>query len=100
MRFQRAVHLRRPYYIISLIFQRPPPYSPTGTGLIDETPRGLFSFWYCFRRRPLVRRPIRFEHLTINDGLPENSVRAIVQDRSGFLWFATQNGVARYDGTG
>jgi signal transduction histidine kinase/DNA-binding response OmpR family regulator/sugar lactone lactonase YvrE len=42
----------------------------------------------------------RFEHLTINHGLPENSVRAILQDRQGFLWFGTQNGLARYDGTG
>ncbi|RLA57634.1 MAG: hypothetical protein DRR04_12480, partial [Gammaproteobacteria bacterium] len=39
--------------------------------------------------------PIRFEHLTVNDGLPENSVRAILQDQDGFLWFGTQNGVAR-----
>ena len=46
----------------------------------------------------LAEAPIRFEHLTINDGLPENSVRSIVQDRNGFLWFGTQNGVARYDG--
>ncbi len=43
--------------------------------------------------------PLRFEHLTVNDGLPENSVRSILQDRHGFLWFGTQNGVARYDGT-
>jgi len=46
----------------------------------------------------LRAEPIRFEHLTINDGLPENSVRSIIQDQSGFLWFGTQNGVARYDG--
>ena len=44
--------------------------------------------------------PIRFEHLTVNDGLPENSIRAIIQDQEGFLWFGTQNGVARYDGAG
>jgi signal transduction histidine kinase/ligand-binding sensor domain-containing protein/DNA-binding response OmpR family regulator len=43
--------------------------------------------------------PLRFSHLTINEGLPENSVRAILQDHDGFLWFGTQNGVARYDGT-
>ena len=47
---------------------------------------------------PAATAPIRFEHLTINDGLPENSVRSILQDRHGFLWFGTQNGVARYDG--
>lgn len=43
--------------------------------------------------------PLRFEHLTVNEGLPENSVRSILQDQHGFLWFGTQNGVARYDGT-
>jgi len=54
----------------------------------------------AFLVEPSFSEPIRFEHLTINDGLPENSVRAIIQDQFGFLWFATQNGVARYDGTG
>jgi len=39
-----------------------------------------------------------FEHLTVDDGLPENSVRAIVQDNQGFLWFGTQNGLVRWDG--
>ncbi len=27
-----------------------------------------------------------FEHITVDDGLPENSVRSILQDSSGFLW--------------
>ncbi len=39
-----------------------------------------------------------FEHLTVDDGLPENTVRAILQDRTGFLWFGTHNGVVRFDG--
>lgn len=39
-----------------------------------------------------------FEHITVDNGLPENSVRAILQDRTGFLWFGTQNGLVRYDG--
>ncbi len=33
-----------------------------------------------------------------DDGLPHNGVNAIVQRRDGFLWFATQNGVVRFDG--
>ncbi len=32
------------------------------------------------------------------DGLPNNSVSAIVQDRFGYLWFGTQGGLARYNG--
>ncbi len=40
----------------------------------------------------------RFEHLSVKDGLPENSVKAILQDYLGYLWFGTQNGLAKYDG--
>jgi signal transduction histidine kinase/ligand-binding sensor domain-containing protein/DNA-binding response OmpR family regulator len=39
-----------------------------------------------------------FEHLTIGDGLPENSVMSILQDHLGYLWLGTQNGLVRYDG--
>ena len=37
--------------------------------------------------------------ITMDDGLPSNTVRNIVQDRFGFLWFGTDNGLCRYDGT-
>jgi hypothetical protein len=43
-------------------------------------------------------QPIRFEYLTVEDGLPDNSVASILQDRQGFLWFGTKNGLSRYDG--
>ena len=47
---------------------------------------------------PVVPATPFFEHFTVKDGLPDNSVRAILQDRLGFLWFGTQNGLVRYDG--
>ena len=31
-------------------------------------------------------------------GLPQNSVHAITQRRDGFLWFGTEEGLARFDG--
>ena len=34
----------------------------------------------------------------MEDGLPDNSVRAIVQTRDGYLWVGTDNGLARFDG--
>ncbi|MEO1036619.1 MAG: two-component regulator propeller domain-containing protein [Pseudomonadota bacterium] len=43
-------------------------------------------------------QPMRFERLTAEQGLAQNSVMAIVQDQRGFLWFATENGLNRYDG--
>lgn len=36
--------------------------------------------------------------ITMDDGLPSNTVRNIVQDRYGFMWFGTDNGLCRYDG--
>ena len=41
---------------------------------------------------------LRFAHLTTNDGLSQNAVTAILQDRRGFMWFATRDGLNRYDG--
>ncbi|MFW5892153.1 MAG: two-component regulator propeller domain-containing protein [Bacteroidota bacterium] len=39
-----------------------------------------------------------FDHLTIDNGLPHNTINDILRDRNGFLWFATNDGLARYDG--
>ena len=41
---------------------------------------------------------LKFTHLTTNDGLSQAYVTAILQDRVGFMWFATRNGLNRYDG--
>ena len=38
--------------------------------------------------------------LTVEDGLPDATIHAILQDRVGFLWVGTRNGLARYDGYG
>ena len=41
---------------------------------------------------------VRFNHLDVEDGLPENTIKATLQDSEGFMWFATWNGLCRYDG--
>ncbi|HLP11000.1 MAG TPA: two-component regulator propeller domain-containing protein [Flavobacteriales bacterium] len=42
----------------------------------------------------------RFRHLNVDDGLIQNSVNCITQDKQGFIWLATAGGLSRYDGTG
>ncbi|QOY95781.1 response regulator [Massilia sp. UMI-21] len=44
------------------------------------------------------RPTLRFEHLSVAEGLAQETVLAVAQDRDGFMWFGTQNGLSRYDG--
>ncbi len=41
---------------------------------------------------------LKFQHLTVEDGLSNNEVFAVIQDRNGFIWFGTNDGLDRYDG--
>jgi len=43
-------------------------------------------------------RSLRFEHLGLEQGLSQETVKTILQDRAGFIWFGTQGGLNRYDG--
>jgi signal transduction histidine kinase/ligand-binding sensor domain-containing protein/DNA-binding response OmpR family regulator len=38
------------------------------------------------------------EHITSDNGLSHNTIRCMIQDRTGFLWFGSLNGLNRYDG--
>ncbi len=41
---------------------------------------------------------IKFEHITQKHGLSQHIVYSIIQDKFGFLWFGTRNGLNKYDG--
>lgn len=41
---------------------------------------------------------IRFRHISKKEGLSNNTVFAITEDKEGFIWLGTRNGLNRYDG--
>lgn len=41
---------------------------------------------------------IKFEHISLKNGLSQSSIYDILQDDRGFMWFATEDGLNKYDG--
>ncbi len=52
----------------------------------------LFVSLFLFSQEP------KYVHYTTDDGLPSSEVYDILQDSKGYMWFATDNGVSRFDG--
>lgn len=42
--------------------------------------------------------PLVFHHLTVADGLSENTIRAIIEDEKGYMWFGCEDGLNKYNG--
>ncbi|HEX6170924.1 MAG TPA: two-component regulator propeller domain-containing protein, partial [Chitinophagaceae bacterium] len=42
--------------------------------------------------------PLQFQHLSNDQGLSNNRVWAMTQDKYGFIWIATADGLNRFDG--
>ncbi len=43
-------------------------------------------------------QPMRFDRLTLDDGLSQSAVVSVLQDSNGYMWFGTESGLNRFDG--
>lgn len=64
---------------------------------------GIVLLWLlcaCGRLTAGVPETPRFRVLGVAEGMPSSSINALARDRSGYIWIATVDGLARYDGAG
>ncbi|HEX5342195.1 MAG TPA: two-component regulator propeller domain-containing protein [Duganella sp.] len=60
--------------------------------------RAVFLFFLLISVARAAPLSLRFEHLGVEQGLTQESVTSILQDKHGYMWLGTQAGLNRYDG--
>lgn len=67
------------------------------SAVVDQTIAAKDSIFVNFNQKKFFPN-IAFERFGVKDGLSSESISALMQDRRGFLWVGTDNGLNRFDG--
>jgi serine phosphatase RsbU (regulator of sigma subunit)/ligand-binding sensor domain-containing protein len=65
---------------------------------MKKTVFSVFIFWFFWGSLFPGSNTLRFKHISLDEGLSQNSVFCMIQDSKGFMWFGTQDGLNKYDG--
>ena len=60
--------------------------------------RLLLATWFCVLLNTLCAQSPSYHRYTTADGLPTNYVYGVVEDKEGYIWAYTENGLAKFDG--
>lgn len=60
--------------------------------------RTIYTFFFLLTLNSASAQDYNYIHYDTKDGLASLTVYSITQDKKGYLWFATDNGVCRFDG--
>ncbi|WP_207513845.1 sensor histidine kinase [Longitalea luteola] len=58
----------------------------------------IFTLLFVISVLPVHSQELTYKQFTVKDGLPGSVVYDALQDKNGFIWFATSQGVSRFDG--
>jgi signal transduction histidine kinase/ligand-binding sensor domain-containing protein/DNA-binding response OmpR family regulator len=65
---------------------------------MKKTKLFIMMMWVASALQFVWGGTLSFRHYTVEDGLSYNTVSSIIQDRHGFMWIGTENGLNRFDG--
>jgi len=64
--------------------------------------RSVLTFWSCLFLGAVtfgqIPERLKFNFYSVKDGLQHPIISSISQDRQGFLWITTSDGVCKFDG--
>ncbi len=66
--------------------------------IFDTLRHLLYVLFFLFSTIVSAQPKCYFEHYGSDDGLPQHSIMDIHQDKNGFMWFATWDGLCKFDG--
>jgi len=58
----------------------------------------FISFFSFTKINSAQSNQINFAHIFSENGFSQNTVHSIIQDKKGFIWFATEDGLNKFDG--
>ena len=56
------------------------------------------AHFFLFSNLTAQETTVKFDQISIEDGLSQSSIYSVFQDSRGFLWIGTEDGLNRYDG--
>ena len=69
------------------------------TQFFNKNVLGLLISLFVLHAQLLARQPeVKFDCLTLEHGLSQTTVMAIAQDKLGYMWFGTVDGLNKFDG--
>jgi len=66
--------------------------------MLAKSKSGLFIFILLVTISPTIAQVYNFRKYQVEDGLSNNTVSCVLQDKKGFVWVGTRDGLNRYDG--
>ena len=57
-----------------------------------------FLFLFAIANLQAQINDLKFEHISIENGLSQSTIHSIIQDKFGFIWIGTEDGLNRFDG--
>jgi len=58
----------------------------------------ILTLLFCVQQLVAQNSPYRFNHLSVDEGLTQNSVWSICRDKSGLIWIGTADGLNMFNG--